>query len=61
VHGEDDQLVPYDGTRTGWPTIAGPDAEDKVYPGARHEIFNETNQDEVLDDVLAFVHRHLPR
>jgi alpha-beta hydrolase superfamily lysophospholipase len=61
VHGEDDQLVPYDGTATGWPKIAGAEAEDKVYPGARHEIFNETNQDEVLDDVLRFVHRHLPR
>jgi alpha-beta hydrolase superfamily lysophospholipase len=61
VHGQDDQLVPYDGTATGWPKVAGPGAEDKVYPGARHEIFNETNQDEVLDDVLRFVHRHLPR
>ena len=61
VHGEDDQLVPYDGTSAGWPKIAGPEAEDKVYPGARHEIFNETNKDEALDDVVAFVHRHLPR
>jgi alpha-beta hydrolase superfamily lysophospholipase len=61
VHGEDDQLVPYDGTSTGWPKIAGAEAEDKAYPAARHEIFNETNQDEVLDDVLRFVHLHLPR
>jgi alpha-beta hydrolase superfamily lysophospholipase len=60
LHGEDDQLVPYAGSSTGWPKIAGAGAEDKVYPGARHEIFNETNQDEVLGDVLAFVHRHLP-
>jgi alpha-beta hydrolase superfamily lysophospholipase len=34
-------------------------SEEKVYPSARHEIFNETNRDEVLDDVLAFVHRQL--
>jgi alpha-beta hydrolase superfamily lysophospholipase len=59
LHGEEDQLVPYAGTSTGWDTLAGRSHEAKVYPGARHEIFNETNQDEVLDDVLAFVHRHL--
>jgi alpha-beta hydrolase superfamily lysophospholipase len=60
LHGEEDQLVPYTGTRTGWPSLAGSQAEEKSYSGARHEIFNETNQDEVLDDVVAFVHRHLP-
>lgn len=60
LHGEEDQLVPYGGTSSGWPTLAGPAAEQRAYPGARHEIFNETNKDEVLDDLLAFVHRHLP-
>jgi alpha-beta hydrolase superfamily lysophospholipase len=29
--------------------------EEKIYPGARHEIFNETNRDEVIDDVVAFL------
>lgn len=63
LHGEDDRLVPYDGTATGWPALAGanPRAERKAYPGARHEIFNETNQDDVLGDVLVFVHRCLSR
>jgi alpha-beta hydrolase superfamily lysophospholipase len=61
LHGEDDQLVPYDGTATGWPRLAGSRARHRSYPEARHEIFNETNKDEVLDDVLAFVHEHLPR
>ena len=60
LHGEEDQLVPYAGTESGWPAIAGDRAEHKSYPGARHEIFNETNQDEVLDDVVGFVRRHLP-
>jgi len=27
-----------------------------VYPGAQHEILNETNKDEVVDDVLGFLH-----
>jgi alpha-beta hydrolase superfamily lysophospholipase len=60
LHGAEDQLVPYAGSQSGWPGLAGEVAEEKAYPGARHEIFNETNQGEVLDDVVAFVHRHLP-
>jgi alpha-beta hydrolase superfamily lysophospholipase len=31
-----------------------------LYPGARHEIFNETNRDEVTADVLAWLDEHLP-
>ena len=31
----------------------------KIYPGARHEVLNETNRDEVLRDVLAWLERHL--
>merc|ERR1719473_271375 len=27
-----------------------------MYPGARHEIFNETNRDEVTDDLVHWVH-----
>ena len=29
--------------------------EERIYEGARHEVFNETNRDEVLDDVVAFL------
>ena len=35
--------------------------EHKAYAGARHEIFNETNQDEVIADAVAFVERTLAR
>jgi alpha-beta hydrolase superfamily lysophospholipase len=31
-----------------------------VYPGARHEVFNETNRDEVVADLLAWLDRVLP-
>ena len=31
-----------------------------LYPGARHEIFNETNRDEVTADVIAWLNAHLP-
>jgi len=30
-----------------------------VYSGARHEVFNETNRDEVIDDTLAWLGDHL--
>ncbi|HXV93778.1 MAG TPA: alpha/beta hydrolase [Pseudonocardia sp.] len=59
VHGEDDRLVPIDGTREGIEQLRGSRFEERVYPGARHEVFNETNADEVLGDVLAFLDRAL--
>ncbi|WP_241984622.1 serine aminopeptidase domain-containing protein [Cryobacterium adonitolivorans] len=31
-----------------------------VYPGARHEVFNEINRDEVLADLVAWLDAHLP-
>lgn len=32
----------------------------RLYPGARHELLNETNRDEVTRDLLAWVEEHLP-
>lgn len=59
LHGEDDRLVPLDGTATGWSSLAGRGSSSKTYPGARHEIFNETNRDGVLGDVVDFVGTHI--
>jgi alpha-beta hydrolase superfamily lysophospholipase len=59
IHGEEDQLVPLVYTQPAIELIKGDRFEQKLYPGARHEIFNETNKDEVIDDVLAFVGRHV--
>jgi alpha-beta hydrolase superfamily lysophospholipase len=59
VHGSDDRLVPLEGTRTGIDAIRGDDLTERVYPGARHEVFNETNRDEILADVTAFIDRVL--
>jgi len=33
----------------------------RTYPGARHELFNETNSQEVINDLLTWVHHALPR
>ena len=58
-HGADDELVLEAETRAGIETLraGGASIEEKIYPGARHEIFNETNRDEVLADTCAFVER----
>ncbi|NKZ04083.1 alpha/beta hydrolase [Actinomadura latina] len=61
VHGEDDRLVPLEGTLTGIEAIRGDDLTQRIYPAARHEVFNETNRDEVLADVTAFIDRALGR
>jgi len=60
IHGAEDQLVPVAYTRPAIEAVRGETFEEKIYAGARHEIFNETNQDEVLADVLAFIGCHLP-
>lgn len=55
VHGADDQLVPIEGTRVGIEALRGTTFDQHAYQGARHEVFNETNADEVLADVNAFI------
>ena len=60
IHGELDPLVPLAPTREVVERIRGTRLEERVYPGAMHEIFNETNQREVLADVTAFLDRQLP-
>lgn len=55
IHGEEDQLVPVEGTREGIDKVKGTQFSQKIYPGARHEVFNETNKSEVLRDVIDFV------
>ncbi len=37
------------------------DVELRAYPGARHEVFNETNRDEVESDLLRWLDRVVPR
>ena len=31
----------------------------KIYPGARHEVFNETNRAEVFADLLGWLDTHV--
>ncbi len=34
--------------------LRGSNIEEHVYPGAQHEVLDEINKDEVLDDVVRF-------
>lgn len=55
LHGEHDQLVPLEHTFPAVDLVKGNDLRSKIYPGAQHEIFNETNKDEVIADVISFL------
>jgi alpha-beta hydrolase superfamily lysophospholipase len=59
IHGSDDQLVPYAPTAHAMEHLRGSTFEHRAYEGAAHEVFNETNRDEVLDDVVGFIERQL--
>jgi alpha-beta hydrolase superfamily lysophospholipase len=57
VHGGDDQLVPAGLAQPVVERLAGEDAELVVIDGARHEVFNETDQVETIGRVADFAER----
>ncbi len=59
VHGEDDSLVDVDGSRSLVQHVGSRDVELKVYPQLFHEVFNEPERDQVLDDVVAWIQARL--
>ena len=59
VHGEDDQLVSAEGSRRLVECIGSTDVELKVYPDLYHEVFNEPERDQVLDDVTGWIQARL--
>jgi alpha-beta hydrolase superfamily lysophospholipase len=59
VHGSDDRLVPVAGSRRLVECVGSGDVELKIYPGLYHEVFNEPEQEGVLDDVVAWILKRL--
>jgi alpha-beta hydrolase superfamily lysophospholipase len=57
IHGEEDALAPLAETKGAMEHLRGGKFEEHIYPGAQHEILNEINKDEVLDDVARFLRR----
>jgi alpha-beta hydrolase superfamily lysophospholipase len=59
VHGSDDRLIPVDGSRRLVECVGSTDVELKVYPGLYHEVFNEPERNQVLDDVVSWITERL--
>lgn len=57
LHGSADPYVPYQDSLHAVERMASDDKTMRVYPGARHELVNETNRQEVIADLLEFVER----
>lgn len=61
LHGDDDRLVPLAGSRVGVEELRGGKCTERIYAGARHEVFNETNRAAVFADVTDFIDPVLTR
>jgi alpha-beta hydrolase superfamily lysophospholipase len=59
VHGEQDKLVAAEGSRRLVKHVGSRDVELKVYPELFHEVFNEPERDQVLDDVVTWISARL--
>jgi len=55
VHGEQDKLIPVEGSRKLVECVGSSDVALKVYPGLYHEVFNEPERAVVLDDVVSWI------
>ena len=60
MHGETDELVPIVVARPFVQRLAGTDFTERIVPGARYEVFNETDKDETIAQVADFVERVAP-
>ncbi|MEM9200930.1 MAG: lysophospholipase [Actinomycetota bacterium] len=56
-HGDDDPFVDYRTSLAAVEAMPSDDVTIRVYEGARHELVNETNRDEVIDEIATFVRR----
>ena len=55
MHGEADRICPPRGTRNFHSQLRGAGHRLRVYPKLRHEILNEPEQEQVFEDVLAWI------
>ncbi|GHI03250.1 lysophospholipase [Streptomyces cellostaticus] len=60
LHGDDDRLVPLPGSRIGVERLSGGRQAERIFAGARHEVFHETNKADVFAEVIHFLDTALP-
>jgi alpha-beta hydrolase superfamily lysophospholipase len=56
IHGAEDRLVPPEASA---PLGAVPSVRRTLYPGVRHELHNEPEQEQVMDEVVAWMEGQL--
>lgn len=59
LHGEKDGLVSVKDTYQFFAQAPSKDKQMKIYGGLFHEIFNEYCRDEVIDDVIGWIHHRI--
>jgi len=60
LHGAADAMTAPSGSRLLFDRVASEDKQLKIYPGLFHEIFNEPEREQVLQDLLQWCEQHLP-
>ncbi|MGW2829905.1 alpha/beta fold hydrolase [Streptomyces sp. NPDC001286] len=55
LHGDDDRIVPLSGSRVGIEALGGGRHTERIYRGARHEVFHETDRAQVFADLTRFL------
>lgn len=58
LHGEKDPIVPASNSKFMYQNISVNDKELIIYEGALHEIYNETNKEEVISDTIKWLNKH---
>ncbi|HYB99225.1 MAG TPA: alpha/beta hydrolase [Candidatus Limnocylindrales bacterium] len=61
LHGSADRLCSAEGAKAFLESSSSRDLTIKIYPDGRHEMLNEINRDEVLEDMWAWLDARLPR
>ena len=59
VQGSDDKLVDPSGAQLLYDLVSSKDKTIKIYNGFYHEVFNEPEHEQVLDDVKTWIEAHL--
>jgi alpha-beta hydrolase superfamily lysophospholipase len=60
LHGAKDGLCPPEGSQMVYDGARTSDRTLKVYPGLYHEVFNEPEQEQVMDDLVAWLLERSP-
>ncbi len=59
-HGTDDPFVPYERSLQAVRDMPTDDVTVHIYEGARHELLNESNRDEIIGDLADWIDRFGP-